>query len=370
MKIIKATSDNEEEISQFYSSQVLHGPLDLKASRPKNFFLQYELQGQEYDVYLLRDSKNQIAGLASIVFKEAYLHREKVRVGYCSDLRIAPTREAVLTWTKHFLPILHEGMESKKCDYYFSVVAPQESRAFNALVRPRSSRRSIPRFYMLSRFEMINILGRWPWAPKPLDTLVLKKGDASHLDALLEYLVQKSQVRTLSTVYTKDLLLQRFNSWPGFSYESFILAFDYQNNIVGCTAPWDNFEVQHYQVDAYKGLMKTLYSAAQFGSYLGLTQRLPKEGEYLNFAYLTHLYADNPDIFYNLVYEAQEQNHPHKSLLYPYFHNDLTTLPPKGFISVAFPLAVYSILPPEKPLPEFLRINRLTDPVDLELAFL
>ncbi len=369
MRITKATENDTEALSNFFAQQILHGPVDIKLTRPGHFFDQYKLHSPDFDVFILRDSKGEVNGMAAIIYRDAYINGEVTKIGYCTDLRIAPTREAILTWTKHFLPVLQEVLSEKKCQYFFSVVVPQDSRAYNALVRPRSSRRSIPRFYMLGRFELVTVIGKAPWAVRPLDTIEIKKCDISDLDSLVSYLDRKSRERTLSYIYTKELIESRIRNWPGFGLESYMIAKDSQGNIVGCVAPWDSYEVQHMTIVEYHGFSKTLKRAMDFASLVGLTHRMPKTGEALNYSYLTHLYADNPDIFYSLLYESYELVKPTKSLCYAHFASNLVTLPPRSFISTTFPLAVYSLLPPDEPLPDFLKMSRLAAPPDLEIAF-
>jgi len=370
VRITKATESDTEELANFFAQQTLHGPVDVQLARPGHFFDQYRLHSPHYDVFVLRDLKGQVNGMAAIVYRDAYINGEVKKIGYCTDLRIASTREAIITWTKHFLPVLQDALDDRKCDYFFSVVVPQDSRAYNALVRPRSSRRSIPRFYMLGRFELVTVIGRMPWASRPLDTIEIKKCESSELDALVSYLDKKSRERTLSYVYNRELIDYRIKTWPGFGMESYLIAKDSLGNIVGCVAPWDSYEVQHMTIVEYHGFSKTLKRAMDLASFVGLTQRMPKEGEALNFSYLTHLYADNPDIFYSLLYESYELMKPTKSLCYAHFANHLVTLPPRTFVSTTFPLAVYSLLPPDQPLPDFLRMSRLAAAPDLEIAFL
>lgn len=370
MKITRATPNDTEALSNFFAQQVLHGPVDVKLTRPGNFFDQYRLHSDDYDVFVLRNNAGEVNGMAAILYRNAFINGEVTRIGYATDLRIAPTREAILTWTKHFLPVLQDVLHEKKCQYFFSVVVPQDSRAYNALVRPRSSRRSIPRFYMLGRFELVTVIGRTPWARKPLDTIEIKKAEKEDLDALIAYLDRKSRERTLSYIYNKDLIQNRIQNWPGFGIESYMIAKDSEGNIIGCVAPWDSYEVQHMTIVEYHGFSKTLKRWMDMASFVGLTQRMPKAGEALNYSYLTHLYADNPDIFYSLLYESYELAKPTKSLVYAHFVSNLVTLPPRTFISTTFPLAVYSLLPPDQPLPEFLKMSRLAAPPDLEIAFI
>jgi len=370
MRIVKATELDAAALAQFYSCQLLHGPIDIQVARPGKFFDQYRLQSPQFDVFALKSDSGEIKGMAAIIYRQAHIGGSAIEIGYCTDLRIAPDREAILTWTKHFLPVLQEAMKERRCEYFFSVVVPQDSRAYNALVRPRSARRNIPRFYMLGRFELVTVMGRLPWASKPLSTIEIHRGQESDFEQLLEYLQKSSKERTLSYVFTAELLRDRLNHWPGLSIESFLIARDSQKRIIGCVAPWDSYEVQNFTVQEYHGFTKTLKTAVGLLSYTGMAQPLPKEKEALNFMYLTHLYADNPDIFYSLLYESYEMARPTKSLVYGHFVSNLITLPPKQFISTPLPLAVYSMLPPDQALPEFLRMSRLATSPDIEMAFI
>jgi hypothetical protein len=370
MRIVKASESDAPALAHFYSCQMLHGPIDVQVQRPSHFFDTYRLQSKEFDIFALKSDSGEIKGMAAIIYRKAFIAGESVEIGYCTDLRIAPDREAILTWTKHFLPVLQNAIKERSCQYFFSVVVPQDSRAYNALIRPRSARRNIPRFYMLGRFELVTVMGRLPWASQPLSTIDIQRGDERDFESLLGYLQKNCKERTLSYVYTAEMLRDRLTKWPGFSIESFLIARDSQKNIVGCVAPWDSYEVQNFVVKAYHGFTKTLKTAVDIMSYTGVSQPLPKEGSPLNFLYLTHLYADNPDIFYSLLYESYEIARPTKSLVYGHFVSHLTTLPPRPFISTTLPLAVYSMLPPDQALPDFLRMSRLASSPDLEMAFI
>ncbi|MGE3973946.1 MAG: hypothetical protein AB7F59_05410 [Bdellovibrionales bacterium] len=370
MKIVKATESDAPELTKFFACQILHGPVDIQIVRPGHFFDQYRLQSSEFDVFVLKTNENEIRGMATIIYRKAFIAGNETYIGYCTDLRVAPDRETILTWTKHFLPVLQDAMKERNCKYFFSVVVPQDSRAYNALVRPRSARRNIPRFYMLARFELVTVMGRLPWATKPLSTIDIQRGENKDFEPLLEYLQKSSQERTLSYVYTPELLRERLTRWPGFSIESFFIARDSKGKIIGCVAPWDSFEVQNFVVREYHGFTKTLKTAVGLASYTGIAQALPDLNKSLNFMYLTHLYADNPDIFYSLLYESYEIARPNKSLVYGHFVNHLTTLPPRPFLSTTLPLAVYSLLPPDQPLPDFLRMSRLVAAPDIEVAFI
>lgn len=370
MKLYKAEAKDTQEISRFFSESVLHGSLDIRMQRPQDFFLQYQLQTDEFETYLLKNDEQKIEGVASFVYRDAHILGQVHKIGYCTDLRVSNSREAILAWTKYFLPLIEQGAKEHQVEFFFSVVAQNEGRAQNALLRPRSARRNIPRFYMLARFDVVMVIGRLPFAIKPLHTIDISPATENDLDALAYYLREKSRDRALSFVYTPELLRKQINTWPGLYPQSFLIARDKSKNIIGCVAPWDSFEVQNFVVQNYHGFTYSIKKLFDWTSIFKLTTRLPDPGEVLNFRYLTHFYADNPDIFYSLLYECYDRTPMSKILAYPHFAHDLISIPPRGFISSSSPMAIYTLLPPHKDLPDYLRVNRQELPPDIELALI
>jgi hypothetical protein len=371
VKIERAGPQDDAALKEFYTQSVLHGSVDVKVQRTGNFFDQYKLQSNDFHTYILKTPKEKIVGLATILFREGLLNEEMHAIGYCTDLRIAPSRTAILEWTDHFSPLLEQLSIEKKCDYFFSAIAQYQGRAYNALVRPRSVRRQIPRYYQLGRFEIVSVLGRLPIAPPRLKTITIRRAEANKdFEALARFLAKKTSGRLLSVKYTADLLNQRIQTWPGLSERSFLLALDQKQNIIGCVAPWDGSQVQKFLVEKYNGFGSTLRKGLNFISMTGLTSKLPREGGPLDFYYLTHFYADNPDIFYSLLFDAYEWARPKRFLVYSHFTVDPTTRPPRSFVTATVPFSLYTVLTHTTELPDFLRMPKVRRAPDFELACL
>lgn len=371
MRLARAESSDDRAMRDFYAHSSLHGPVDLRVERPGHFFDQYRLQSDDFETFLLKTDKDRVVGIATILFRRAFLKDKFETIGYCTDLRIAPSRQAIMEWTDHFTPLLEQLMQERGCHYFFSAIARNQGRAYNALVRPRSVRRHIPRYYQLGRFEIVSLLGRLPFAPPPLRTLIIRRADAAaDFEALAAYLRKKTEARLLAYEYSAELLKKRVDSWPGLTDRSFILAEDRRGNIVGCVAPWDSRAVQTFAVHQYNGFSKTLRNTLNVLSLSRMTSRLPRTGDHLNFEYLTHFHADNIDIFYSLLYEAYEHARPLKFLLYSHFTVDPKTHPPRSFAAAKVPFSLYTVLSPKTELPDFLRMPRVRAAPDFELALL
>ena len=155
MKLVKADPSDGDLLKKFFESTYLPGHIELQLKRPKSFFDQYRLQSDDYATYMLLDRKEQVSALATIIFREGWVEGKKQMIGYATDLRVSPTRSAILQWSQHFLPALEQERAAHNCKYVFSVVARGQRQAFNAFIRPRSPKRQMPRYYSFRSFKGI-----------------------------------------------------------------------------------------------------------------------------------------------------------------------------------------------------------------------
>lgn len=368
MKVIQAGPEHSALLSDFLSSQSLKGPMDVKLLRP-DFFAHYRLQSPDYVTYMMMNENNQIEATASIVFREAMLMDQPHLLGFACDLRVSSRRRAILNWTEHFLPVLEQLREQKNC-IIFSAVPQGQRLAYNAFIRPRSVKRKLPRYHLFRRFRLVSLHGMWPFAHDRIKSLRIRSLQKSDMDALVDYLWTKSQHLPLHFYPNKDAVEKELRRWPGLADASFFIAFDKDGNIRGCVAPWTSTAVQNVVVDKYHTPSRTLKEGLSLLSWLGMTRVLPKQGRPLQFRHLTHLHADNPDIFQNLLIHAYHLCTKKEFLVYNHFENDLISKPPPAFLSATQKVGLFSVLNPNDPVPDFLHPSRMAGTPYFESAWL
>lgn len=369
MKVVVALESDSDRIKLFFREQKVEGVLDYTIERTNSFFAKYKLISDDYITFLL-ENDGVIEGVASLVFAPYIINQKPTTLAYALDLRVAPTREAIVTWAPLFLEAFERACEVRNCDYIFSSVERYENQAYNALIRPQRSRRRLPRYYLFWKMYFVNIHGIWPWAPTPPRALTIRSAELSDLSEISAYLNSKQQHKVIASLWAPERLLWQLANWPNFKISDLILARNHRGQIVGCLSSWDPSAIQQYRVISYKGQAETLFQGLYYGKFLGLTRPLPKPGELLNVKYLNHLQFDNPDIFSSLLQEAWIRADKNQFLSYNCFRGDYSARPPKHFISSRIPYGFYSILPPEKELPDFLRPNPWNSPPDFEIATL
>lgn len=368
MRILRAGPEDNDRLCKFFSSGILPGHVDLRLER-EDFFLPYRVQTDDFATYLLVNQEEEIEAMATLLFREGYLGGEKQIIGYATDLRVSNSRRAILNWAQHFLPMLEEEKRKRNCRYVFTVVAQLQRQAYNAFIRPRLTRRNLPRYHLFRGFRLVSVHGILPWAHRPLKTIFLRQGSTSDLDLIASYLAKKRGESVLHFSNDGSDLLKSIGRWPGLNPEDFILAFDFHRNLIGCVACWDSDHLQRTFALHYHRRAKVLYDSLHAAAILQMGKRLPKPGRALHFAYLTHFCADNPDVFYSLLHAAYRTSSG-QFAVYPHYEGDLSFTPPRSMITASLRAGLYCLQEPGQLSPDFLSWSRLSTPPEFELPFI
>ncbi|UXR63848.1 hypothetical protein EZJ49_12320 [Bdellovibrio bacteriovorus] len=374
MKLEIAKPEDSKALVEFYKSFPLKGLVEIKIDRDGDFFAPYEVQAEQYLTYQLKDDEGKIEGMASFVVRDVLLGGNITKVAFGRDLRISSNRRAVLEWSQHFLPVMNEVSQTLGSKYLFSVMSMADVQALNAFVRPRTLKRPLPNYHLFRRFNMVSVHGRLPWAKNPLPHLRMRRGSLANVDALIYYITQKSRQRDLATAWDVPSFFDKLERWKGLKLEDFIIAFDKNENIVGCVAPWTAGGMQEFIPMQYSLRAHNFRQFLKFGKMLGWTRTLTKPYSRLkieagfNFKYLNFLFADNGDIFESLLWKAFDDAKENEFLLYTQTRSEFIYRRPRNWISAKMPFGVYLLLPPDGEVPAFLHPNN-ENPVEIEPFF-
>ncbi|MBY0385969.1 hypothetical protein K2X05_12490 [bacterium] len=367
IKLVEAEEKHSPLLQAFFEEQVVHGHVDYSIRRPHNFFDHYKLLGNDFTTALLMDDET-LLGAATICYQRAYFNRQEQTVGFLCDLRIAQQRVAVQQWAHHFIPYLYKKIEEKNCRYVFTAIEQFENQAYNALLRPRKIRRQLPHYYLYRKVNVIFFMGRWPWSPQPMPSIRVSHALPRDMEELCDYMMQKKIGSRLYFNITPDLLQQRFNAWPDFSLNNFLIARNSKNQIVGCMAPWNNNKVQQVVVKQYHSSGLLLYQSSKISSLLRWSQPMPQIGQAFQLKFLTHSAADNHEVFYSLLCQAYEESERGEILVHTNYFGDFITRAPQTFIATKIPYGFYSVLQPNEDLPTFLKPNPFSTPPDFNFV--
>jgi len=375
MKLEVAKPSDNPTILEFYKGFPLKGVLELKVDRRGDFFAPYAAESDRFRTYLLKDDQEQLQGMASFIIKDVLIDGKISTVAFGRDLRISNNRRAIIEWADHFVPTLQDITNTYGAQYFFSALNMTETSALNAFVRPRNLKRVLPRYFHYRHFNLVTVHGRFPWARNPLPQLQIRHGSSNNADALIYYLTQKNIERNLATYWDSYSFFKQLQRWRGLKIEDFLVAFDAQNNIVGCCAPWSADGIQEFVPLDYSLKAHNFRQFLKFGKLLGWTRPLTKPSyrlqleEHLQFQYLTHLFADNEDIFESLLWAAFERARSRDFLVYTQPRQDLIYKRPLSWVCAKIPHGLYCMVPPDQNSPEFLSPSNEA-PISFEGFFL
>ncbi len=370
MKLVKATDEHNKALIDFYKQYSYAAQTELELVRKNIFFQHYKIQSDQHTTYLLIDKEEQIQGMATLLFRDAWLQGKKQVIGFATDLRVSKNRAAIISWSKHFLPALEEEKKKHNCTYIFTVVSNKQTQAYNAFIRPRKKNRPLPRYFLYRKFKLISIHGLLPFSDEKLPGVTFRTAEYEDKDKLLEYMHIQKINKPIRFIDSKEDILRDIEALPYFNLQDFVIALDHKKQIVGCVAPWVNPALE-IKIKSYNNaLAMSAKQSLKFLSWIGMTRPLPNVGQTLPLNFMTHFFADNPDIFYSLLRHCYDSSFKRDILVYPHFKGHLPSLPPKGFIHSKAKFGLYCLLSPDEPVPGFLKPSPYKDPPDFEAPFL
>jgi hypothetical protein len=355
-----ASSKDNAELLEFFKEFPVKGWVEFKVDRRADYFGPYRLHSEQFQTYILRDRSSKIQAAASFVFRDVIQDGVIQKIALATDLRVSPQRNAILQWSQHFLPVMEKVAQDFKVSQFFSVINLTEPSGLNLFVRPRTMKRPLPRYYLYRKFSLTTLHGQFPWAASPLPHVKIRKANEQNLEALLAYILKRSKFRPFAGVWDLESLKNRIARMPGFQLSDFLIAFDSNENVIGCVAPWRPEGIQDWIPRSYSLRAHNFRQFLKFGKVLGWTRTLSKPIRStgleapLKFKYLTHIHVDNEDIFESLLGAAFDGAASDEFLVYAQVDQDIRLLPPPNWITTQIPHALYSVIPPSQDPPGFL----------------
>jgi hypothetical protein len=361
MRLEIARPEDSWELKQFFKNFTVGELIELKTDRPDDFFIPYDVQSESHVTYVLRAEEDRsIQGVATFIIRNVWLDQKIQTIAVARDLRILPSRSAIVSWGQHFMPVIEEIKKAYNVDHFFSVLNMREAQTLNTFIRPRNFKRPWPRYQHFRRFNLVSVHGVLPFSKNPLPHMRIKKVDASLHEDLLYYIVQKKREKELSPIYDKSSAEEYIARWHGLTLNDFYVAIDHEDQIVGCVAPWSASKIQEFIPYSYNQVAHNFRQFLKFGKWLGWTRTLTKPVKSikreapLNFRYLNCFLANNEDIFEALLWRIFHEVHSHEFLIYLQMRQDLHMRPPRGWVCARHPYGIYCLVPPEEEAPEFL----------------
>jgi hypothetical protein len=369
----EATAEDSKKLNEFFTSIPLRGEIDIKIQREQHFFSFYRRMGVDYKSFIMQD-KDEVLGTATFLIRNLHFQNRSLKLAQACDLRISTNRKAIISWTKYFHPILERLRIEEKCDGFITSINQTESQSLNAFIRPKQKRDFQPQYSLSRSYKLVSIHGFYPLRNRPNKNIEVRPYRASDKGKLIDYLMRNCQ----KTDYIPTALLANVAEYIDrsilYSWSQFIIAFDSEQNIVGCVQPISSSLLQDYLPQDYSPQSTNLRQFLKVAQFLGFGRRLTRpfsrsqKQESLSFRLLHFLISDHQEVFNALIracYKASTQN---EFLIYANENSDFKKRPPKGSIFSEIPYGLYSIETHDRDfLPELSILN--SNPVWLDFIW-
>ncbi len=349
MNLRQAIAADEPLLSQFFSSSLAGSGLELHETRPKGFFSKYHLGSKDSTTYILEDTPGEILGTATMTFVNGAFEGKPQTIGYASDLRIAPTRRAILAWTQQFNDVFQEICTQRQCERVFSTVLKNQTQAANALLRPRNQRRNLPRYCLYRNFSVHAVFGKWPLPLKGTPALRVRPGTESDINRIFNYLYDHREQNLHFPYFRNAETFNDFlNHWPGFSWDSFHILHNSKDDWFGVWYEWNPGLVFEWNVLKLQGRMELLGHLLRWLALPNWRRAKIHVGKFLSMKWILFCRCQNPDNFNEIIRQALTRTQPPEFLVMHSFEEDQTKVLDSHWISAELKGGLYGLIEADK----------------------
>jgi hypothetical protein len=348
-----ARRDDSAGLAELFARVVLDSDLSLSVERDPDFFALYDMEMPEREqVVFTVELGPTLEGVASFLGRDAYLHGQRMRTAYMSDLRMSP-KVSGKVFGKLMGERHAEASRALGADLMYTVVFDSNKAGQKALVERNPRFPDKPWYNPLRKFtiQSLHFL-----QPRPLRRArhKVRVATARDVDAITALLAADHKQRPFGYVFDDGLLERRLKNWPRFGIERFYLAVDAADNILGCVAPWDAVDVKRYRVVGYKGDMRWVKRGYNLAARALGAQPLPEPGGLLRYLYLTHVCvpSEDPGVMASLV-DAVYAAHWGRGYCFMSSYverDDPLKAAYRGYVTSGLPATLYAVTPHDQPL--------------------
>lgn len=274
---------DDDELRRLLAETPVPGSVTLTYEREPSFFIGARAEGEAPVTVMARD-KGRVVGLGTLASRPAWVNGAVARVGYLSQLRLAPTHRGRFDLLAAGFARLEEIHRSDPLDACFTTVVADNTVARGFL---EASPRRLPTYTALGEMVTLACLVRGARPSKDARGPRVERGSAGLLPDIAAFLAQRGADHQLAPHWTADMLAS--DAWcPELRPEDFFVARDGER-IVGCVALWDQRGFKQNVVRGYGPGLDTLRRWLDRAPAWMRLPRLPRVGEPLPGAYLSHL---------------------------------------------------------------------------------
>ena len=296
-----AVSADDAALCELFARVTMDGDLRLAVERDPSFFGLYAMQRILDQQVQVGEVEGRLAGVATMLAREAWLEGVQTPVTYLGDLRLEASLRGGFFLLNHFAEGFTKFLERTGSEVGLTAIIASNEAAIKALTKRSRRFPTKPIYRPWRKFEITNLHFTIPRRPR-LGPCEVRPGRAEDIPALAALLGSEWSRQPFGYVMDEERLRERLERWPGLRIEDFLCAWR-GTELVGCVAIWDAKAVKRFRVEAYRGSMAWIKRAFNLGAFVLRYPALPQPGQVFPYAYLTHtaIQGEDPAVFQALL---------------------------------------------------------------------
>lgn len=303
MKIRQALADDNPRILDFQARHAMRGNLPMRFDRAPDYFALHRCHSPHHEVWCAEDEHDALKGIASLVVRDGYIEGAARPIAYLGDLRLMPDRRLSREWMGVVRDRLYALKAEVGVEHAYCCMIRDNRLAVQSLVQSRRAHRL--HFAHWRGYENVSVYAQRGLRDEnrvPAGVRIVE-AQSYHADALRAFLDEQSHRQPFGCVFSDREFTRRLETWPAFGIDSFLLAFDACDRLLGCVAPWDASSIKRIVLERLPLSLQVVRAALNGLAPLLRRPRIVGPGEPLSDVYLTHLHVRerDPAIFAALI---------------------------------------------------------------------
>jgi ribosomal protein S18 acetylase RimI-like enzyme len=294
-----ATESDDAAIRGMCRTQAMPGRIRVTFEREPEFSIGCRVAGDDCQIVVARAAgSGEIAGFACRSARRVFVNGSERRLGYLSQLRIAPEFQGRWLVSRGFRA-LREMHEADPLPAYLMAIVDGNREATGVLVRNR--RKGFPTLHSVAELRTLAISVSSTKPAIRCDAEITAAGDSDRVE-IAAFLQREGGRRQFFPACREDSL--RSLAAYGLRMEHSCVA-RRGGEIIGVVALWDQSSYKQTVVQGYSGWLRAAAPIYNWsGAWMGRAA-LPRPGEKLRSAYAAFVCIanDDPDVFAALLRE-------------------------------------------------------------------
>jgi hypothetical protein len=291
VKFDLASTSDDAEIRRLLRENPMRGQIALSLEREPDYFADAGISGEVKQTVVAHDGQR-VAAVGACTIRERFVNGRPARVGYLGGLRLDAPYEGRFDILRRGYDFFRELQTEAPADYYFTSIASDNQRARNFLER---GVRGMPLYEFIGEFVTLVISTRGRALAKTAaqsDRRIRQRSGGWPGDPLVEFLNRANAAFQFSPCWTAQDLSAL--TQLGLSESDFYLSFEGER-ITVCGALWDQRSFKQTVVRDYAPALAFPRPALNAVSSITGQPRMPRVGEILANAFVSHLSVERDD---------------------------------------------------------------------------